>query len=240
MFPIGDENQNRRLSPVVNYGLIAVNIVIFLYELILSAKQLNALFFDWGAVPAEIWHGHRLYTLVTSQFLHNGWLHIGGNMLFLWVFGDNVEDTLGHIKYLCFYLACGILAGLAQVATNTQSHDPLIGASGAIAAVLGAYIVLFPRGNVRTLVWIGIFATIIFVPAWLMIGLWIVLQFFNGIATIGLNATDSGGGVAYFAHLGGFVAGAVLVWVFRDRAAHHRQLAARRDTHAFKRTPLGR
>ncbi len=239
MFPIGDENRAQRLTPVVNYTLIALNVLIFLYQITLPDTRLNPALtefvFRWGAVPVEISNRHDLFALVTSQFLHGGWLHIAGNMLFLWVFGDNIEDTLGHASYLIFYLLGGVAAGLAQVVIDPESQIPLVGASGAIAAVLGAYIVLFPRGKIRTAVLIWFFPIIFLLPAWVNIGLWIVLQFVNGFASLGVSTEETGGGIAYFAHIGGFLAGMVLVWVFRDRNAHQRQLAARQNTRAFQR-----
>jgi len=234
VFPIGDEPNGRRLTPAVNTTLIAINVVIFLYQLTLpdtlAARSLGAFILRWGAIPNEISHGQDLFALVTSMFLHGGWLHIAGNMLFLWVFGDNVEDAMGHIRYLLFYLVCGIVAGLAQVVVDPTSLTPLVGASGAISGVLGAYIVLFPRGKIRTLVFLGYFVTVVMIPAWIQIGLWILLQFFNGFASLGVRTEETGGGVAYFAHIGGFLAGAVLIWLFRDRDAVARQRAARAQT----------
>ena len=244
MLPIGDEPNGRRLTPIVNYTLIAINIVVFLYQLTLSDtasdSALTRFIFRWGAVPDEISHGTDLFALLTSMFLHGGWLHIAGNMLFLWVFGDNVEDAMGHARYLLFYLLCGLVAGLAQVAIEPSSLTPLVGASGAIAGVLGAYILLFPRGKIRTLVFLGYFVTVVMIPAWMQIGLWIVLQFFNGFASFGVKTGETGG-VAYFAHIGGFLAGAVLIWLFRDRDAVARQREARAGsgTRPFQRVGLG-
>jgi membrane associated rhomboid family serine protease len=185
VFPIGDEHNGRVLTPVVNYTLIAINVLVFFYQLTLSDRALYGFIVRWGAVPAEISSGLDLFALVTSMFLHGGWLHIAGNMLFLWVFGDNVEDTMGHVRYLLFYLLCGLAAGLSQVVIDANSTIPLVGASGAISGVLGAYIVLFPHGKIRTLVFLGFFVTVVLIPAWVQIGLWIVLQFFNGFAARG-------------------------------------------------------
>jgi membrane associated rhomboid family serine protease len=239
MFPIGDENRGQRLRPVVNYGLIALNFLVFLYELSLSQQGLTRFVDRWGAVPVEIANGHDLYTLVTSMFIHGGWLHIGGNMLFLWVFGDNVEDTMGHVRYLLFYLLCGIAAGLGQVVVDTGSRTALIGASGAISGVLAAYLVLFPRGNIRTVILLGFIPLIFLLPAWVLIGYWILLQFVSGFLSLGAK-TMGGSEVAYFAHIGGFLAGLLLVWVFKDEDAHRRQLAAREGTRAFQRTDWSR
>jgi membrane associated rhomboid family serine protease len=237
LFPIGDEHNGRVLTPYVNYTLIALNVLIFLYQLMLpdtrSNPALTEFIVRWGAIPIEITRGHDLFALLTSMFLHGGWLHIAGNMLFLWVFGDNVEDTMGHVRYLIFYLFCGLAAGLAQVLIDPASRIPLVGASGAISGVLGAYIVLFPHGRIRTLVVLGFFVTVVLVPAWVQIGLWIVLQLFSGLASLGV-ATESGG-VAFWAHIGGFVAGALLVWVFKDQRAVDRQRAVRAQNHSWQR-----
>jgi membrane associated rhomboid family serine protease len=234
VFPIGDENNGRKLTPFVNYTLIALNVLVFLYQITLPERDLYDFIYRWGAIPREISAGVDLFALLTSMFLHGGWLHIGGNMLFLWVFGDNIEDTMGHAKYLLFYLLSGLAAGYTQVIFDSNSGVPLVGASGAIAGVLGAYIMLYPRGNIRTLVILGFFVTVVLVPAWIMIGIWALLQFFNGFAAVGV-ATEESGGVAYWAHVGGFVAGVLLVWLFRDRDSHQRQLAARVHTQAFQR-----
>jgi membrane associated rhomboid family serine protease len=236
MFPIGDENRGIRSRPYVTYGILALNIVVFLYQLTLTQPDLELFFTDWGAVPAEISHGDNLITLITSMFMHGGWLHIAGNMLFLWVFGDNVEDTMGHVKFLIFYVICGLAAGGLQVMVNPDSRSPLIGASGAISGVLAAYLVLFPRGKIRTILLLGI-PIMVLVPAWGMIGYWIVIQFINGILSLGVQTRDTSG-VAYFAHIGGFIAGAALVFLFRDRDIHQQQLDARANNRAFQRTPL--
>ncbi len=234
MFPIGDENVGQRLTPVVNYTLIAINIVVFLYELALPDPDLMRFVMRWGAVPREITSGQDYVSIFTSMFLHAGWLHIAGNMLFLWVFGDNIEDTMGHFGYLVFYLLCGVAATMAHVYVHPNSTVPAIGASGAISGVLAAYMALFPHGLIRTLVLFGWLPVVFLVPAWIMIGYWVLLQFINGFLSLGLP-TAEGEGVAYFAHLGGFVAGLVLVWFFRNEDAHRRQLAAREEHRAFQR-----
>ncbi|MER3439425.1 MAG: rhomboid family intramembrane serine protease, partial [Chloroflexota bacterium] len=186
MFPIGDENVGQRLTPVVNYTLIAINIVVFLYELALPDPDLMRFVMRWGAVPREITSGHDYVSIVTSMFLHAGWLHIAGNMLFLWVFGDNIEDTMGHVGYLVFYLLCGVAATLAHVFVYPNSSVPAIGASGAISGVLAAYMALFPHGLIRTLVLFGWLPVVFLVPAWIMIGYWVLLQFINGFLSLGL------------------------------------------------------
>ncbi|MDQ3043785.1 MAG: rhomboid family intramembrane serine protease [Chloroflexota bacterium] len=239
MIPISDDNRGRRLTPYVSYTIIAINILVFLYQITLpdtpADPALTEFIFRWGGIPAEISGGNDLQTLISSQFLHGGWLHIGGNMLYLWVFGDNVEDVMGHLKFLVFYLLTGIAAGLAQVLIDPNSAIPIVGASGAISGLLGAYILLFPHGKIRSLVFIGLFFTSFMIPAWIQIGLWILLQFVNGFFSLGVATEETSGGVAYFAHIGGFIAGMALVWVFLNREALDRQRAAREGTRAFQR-----
>ncbi len=238
MIPIGDENAGTILKPFVNWTLIGICAVVFVYELLLPLERLDAFFLQWGAIPAEIVQLRDLHGLITSMFLHGGWAHFIGNMLFLLVFGDNIEDAMGHLSYLLFYLLTGVAAGLAQVFFSTSSMIPLIGASGAISGVLGAYIVLFPQGKVRALVFFGFFGQIILVPAWLMIGIWFALQLFSGFASLGARDGDVGG-VAFWAHVGGFIAGAILVWLFRDRESVARQNAVRAGHQAWQRVPSG-
>lgn len=218
MLPIGDENVYRRSIPVVTWGLIALNVLVFLAEL--AQPDPEAFILRWGAVPAQISSGQGLGMLVTSMFLHAGWGHLFGNMLFLLIFGDNVEDAMGHVGFLLFYLGCGVAAGLAQTFLAPSSTVPAIGASGAISGVLGAYLIWFGSNPVRVLV--GLFPMVL--PAWLMIGFWFVLQFTNALVSIGETAET--GGVAYAAHVGGFVAGLVLALVLRParRAPPGRQL----------------
>jgi membrane associated rhomboid family serine protease len=227
VLPIGDENVGQRIRPLVNQSLIALNVLVFLYQLTLSDRQLFEFFRQWGTVPREIADGRDLFALVTCMFLHGGWLHIGGNMLFLWVFGDNIEDTMGHLSYGLFYLLCGVGASLLQVLVNSESGVPLVGASGAISGVLGAYLVLYPHGKIKTLVLALGLPLVLLFPAYVQIGFWVLLQFVNGFASLGVRTAETGGGVAYFAHIGGFLAGLVLVWLFRNPDAQARQLAAR-------------
>lgn len=207
MFPIGDDNTSRRIVPLVTYALIALNIIFFLVEL----SGGNAFIEKWAFVPSRFLANPvgGFLTLFTAMFMHAGWLHLGGNMLYLWIFGDNVEDRFGHIKFIIFYLFCGLAATFAQLAFNTGSNIPNLGASGAIAGVLAAYLVLFPQGKVKVLQG----QRVIQVPALIVIGLWIVLQFFSGIGSIASTAET--GGVAYMAHIGGFIAGFVLTFLFR-------------------------
>jgi membrane associated rhomboid family serine protease len=225
VIPLRDANPTRRF-PIVTVGLIALCFVVFLYELTIQAEggdaALTRFFLQWGVVPEKVTRtlaGHGdpigvLGTLVSSMFLHAGWLHILGNMLYLWIFGNNVEDRLGPVLYLPFYLLGGVVAGLAQVAIAPTSDVPLVGASGGIAAVLGAYLVLYPRARVMTLVFLGFFYQLIDVPALIVLGFWFVLQLIDGIASLGApNANDAG--VAFFAHIGGFVMGLIVGYVAR-------------------------
>jgi len=212
MLPLTDHNP-RRIVPVVNYLLIAANVFMFLWEISLGPNIERDLFLV-SFVPARFWaaplYPPNLIRIVISMFLHGGWLHLGGNMLYLWIFGDNIEDRLGHFKYVIFYLLCGFMATMTHAVMNAGSRLPSIGASGAIAGVLGAYLILFPRARVTTLIPIFVFITIRELPAVLVLGLWFVLQFFVGVASIGESA-EATGGVAVFAHIGGFIAGMALV-----------------------------
>ncbi len=245
MLPIGDF-QRRDTTPYVNWTLIAINVLVFLYTLTLSttpdhilagarASPLDQFFFDWGFVPSCIGKyfganphvstrimnavcpsGDRvLLQPFTAMFVHAGWLHIGGNMLFLWIFGDNVEDSMGHARYLLFYFICGLAAAAAQTYFALNTVEPAVGASGAIAGVLGAYLVMFPLALVQVII-LPLFFIPFFVPAVVLIGIWFLTQLFTGIASVGGNtAVDTS--VAWWAHVGGFVAGAVLIWFFRRK-----------------------
>jgi membrane associated rhomboid family serine protease len=194
--------------------LIALNVLIFLYQFTLDESALTRFVETWGIVPDAI-SGH-LYALVTSMFLHGGWLHLLGNMLFLWVFGRNVEDLIGSGRFVGFYLGCGLVAGVVQVIASPYSRVPTIGASGAIAGVMGAYLIKFPRARIVTLVPIFIFITTMEIPAAFMLLWWFVIQFVSGVGS--LAQTDyTGGGVAWFAHVGGFIAGMLLIRAFPAR-----------------------
>jgi len=218
MIPLGDDNIRGGPPPLVNWALIALNVLVFFLELSQGSEaRLQSFITAWGVVPREYSTGHDIApyiplpfwsTLITSMFLHGGWAHILGNMLYLWIFGDNLEAAMGHARYLIFYLVCGIAAGLAQIASSPHSGVPSVGASGAISGVLAGYLVLFPRNRVRVLMRGGIVA----VPAFVMLGLWILIQFISGLGS--LARTEETGGVAYMAHIGGFVAGLVLVKLF--------------------------
>ena len=205
MFPIRDHNPSQR-TPYVTIALIALNVAIFLAGLALfqSDQALSQLYFDYALLPIRLSNGENYLALVTSVFLHGGFMHLAGNMLFLWIFGDNLEDEMGHVPFLIFYLACGIGASLAQFATDPTSSVPTIGASGAIAGVMGAYLLLYPKARVDIFIFFVVFFRILPIPAWVMLGLWFALQLFNGF-----NIDSSGGGVAYWAHAGGFVVGLV-------------------------------
>lgn len=227
MLPIGDYAGRRRGFPLVNVSLILVNVVVFLYEVSLSSRRLEVFISSLGAVPAAIVGGSSVVlaqgsvvpawvTLFTSLFIHASWLHLGGNMLYLWVFGDNVEDSFGHGRYLVFYLVAGVVATFAQIFVDPASRTPTVGASGAIAGVMGAYLVMFPGAKVRTIVLLVFFITVIYLPAVLVIGVWFALQLVSGIGSLGVP-TQQSGGVAVWAHIGGLVAGAVLAGFFRRR-----------------------
>lgn len=216
MVPLHDNNPTRT-TPVVTFALIGLNVFIFLYEFMLPEPALQEFIETWGVIPALLsasFDGQVTVlvwlTLITSQFLHGGILHIAGNMLYLWVFGNNIEDKLGHWRFLWFYLACGVLASLFQWFFSQDSMIPLVGASGAIAGVMGAYILRFPKAKILTLLPLFIFFTTIRVPAYLFLGFWFVLQAFNSVVSLGMQAGEDVGGVAYWAHAGGFVVGAVL------------------------------
>ena len=219
MVPLHDDNPTH-ITPWVTYGLIAINILAFVYELMLSPEQLQALFQTFAVVPAQLTAsfqsgntallGSELFTLISSQFLHGGFLHLGGNMLFLWVFGNNIEDKLGRVAYLFFYLTCGALASLAQWGVATQSSIPLVGASGAIAGILGAYILRFPKARILTLVPLGFFLTTFRIPALFFLGFWFFQQFLYGFVSLQTTTAVETGGVAYWAHAGGFLVGLAL------------------------------
>ena len=214
MFPIRDHNPSLR-TPYVTYALIAINVIVFIgyWGLFSSEARLAAFFDDWALTPAEFSRGIESYTIVSSMFLHGGIMHLLGNMLFLFIFGDNLEDAFGHVGFLLFYLASGVLAALAQIVPDPNSMVPMVGASGAIAGVMGGYLLLFPKARVDVLVILIIIIRIFTVPAWVMLGFWFALQSFSGFSTLGAE----GGGVAYLAHVGGFVAGVVLAlpWFLR-------------------------
>jgi len=226
VFPLKDDNPSST-APVVTVALIVLNALVFVYQISLQAggpdgaRAAQAFIEEFGLVPCRLTGACRVgpelplpvVTIFTSMFMHGGLFHIGGNMLYLWIFGNNVEDTLGHTRYLIFYLLSGIAAALAQTVVGPSSLVPMVGASGAISGVLGAYLVLFPGAHVTTLIILGFFFRLVQIPAMVVLGFWIVLQVLNGLGSFGAS-----GGVAFFAHIGGFVAGMGLLFVLRPRA----------------------
>jgi membrane associated rhomboid family serine protease len=200
---------------LVTASLIAVNILIFLYQATLNSYELNTFVTQWGIVPDQM-RGLGLLTLFTSMFLHGGWMHLLGNMLFLWVFGRNVEDLIGGPRFLAFYILCGIAAGIVQVIVNAYSRIPTIGASGAIAGVMGAYLIKFPRTRIVTLIIVIFFFTTAEIPAAFILLYWFAIQFFSGVGSLA-TTNYSGGGVAYFAHIGGFLMGMLFIRMFPAR-----------------------
>lgn len=216
MIPLRDSNPSIN-RPYVTIGIIAANVGVFIYMLTLNDYDALVFTYRYGLIPWEVLNGRPIpelsaagieknvfLSVFTCMFVHSGWLHIGGNLLFLWIFGNNVEDAYGHAGFLVFYLMCGLGASAMQIAVSWNSEIPMVGASGAIAGVLGAYILLFPRSRILSLVFIVVFVTIIELPAFVLIGIWIALQFFSGVTSI--HSLDQGG-VAWFAHIGGIIAG---------------------------------
>ncbi len=219
MFPLGDDDSQRRSTPYVTYVLIAINALVFLLELQNGDEFIQ----QWAFVPhrfAEDPAG-QLVTVFSAMFMHGSWLHLGGNMLYLWIFGDNVEDSFGHVKYLLFYLLAGIAATIAQFAAMPGSNVPNVGASGAIAGVLGAYILMFPNARINVLLGRQVVA----MPALIVLGFWIVLQLISGVGAIATTSADVGG-VAYMAHVGGFAAGFLMAFLFRPRGGSDPRLGA--------------
>lgn len=207
-FPISDDNHSST-KPYVCYVLIAICSFIFLWQSTLPTNLNQNAIYNFGVIPAAILGDQQglinsYLTIFTSMFMHGGWMHLLGNMVFLWIFGDNIEDSMGHMKFLFFYLICGVFAAFLQASIDPESTVPMIGASGAIAGILGAYLVLHPKANVNVLFWIIIFITVVKIPAFIVLSVWIISQFFG-----------SSGGVAYFAHIGGFIAGALLIYFFK-------------------------
>ena len=245
MFPFADADVHHRSFPIANVFLIALNTLVFLYELQLGGfgfltgggnLDISAFFFKWGFIPQELTTGRDLTylragfnlvdietplpawaTLFSSMFVHGGFLHFAGNMMFLWVFGDNVEDRLGHVKYLIFYLLAGVAAALSQLAIDFHSQAPLIGASGAISGVMGAYLVLYPYNRIKALV-VYFFITVVQLPAMYFLGFWLILQLINGLGALGISQQVN---VAFFAHIGGFVAGVVLIAAYLSLTGQH-------------------
>lgn len=223
MIPLKDTIPSRSF-PVINYLLICANLGCFLYELS-QGSRLSGVLAAWGVVPARLFSleagiARDVLTLATSMFLHAGWLHFLGNMLYLYIFGDNVEDRLGHLRYLAFYLLCGICAGLAQALISPAMRVPMVGASGAIAGVMGAYFCLYPRARIVTLLFLVFFVQIVEIPAFFFLGLWFLLQFYSG--ALSPEARAAAGGVAWWAHIGGFASGVVLLLFFKRKRSGRR------------------
>jgi membrane associated rhomboid family serine protease len=218
MFPVKDDNPTS-ITPWVTYAIILLNVLVFGYEVLLmsSGEELLINFFDvYGMIPEKIVNGENLLSLFTSMFIHGGFMHIIGNMLYLYIFGNNIEDIMGHKRFILFYLICGIAASALQISVNPHSVIPNIGASGAIAGVLGAYLLVFPKAKVHTLIFFGYFIRWVKLPASFVLGFWFIIQLFSGIGSLGYAMADSVG-IAFFAHIGGFVAGALLVFFFSRR-----------------------
>jgi membrane associated rhomboid family serine protease len=201
-----------RTTPVVTVTLIALNVLVFLFQVSLGQQDGVEFVLTYGLVPA----GFSYFNVFTSMFLHGGWLHVGGNMLYLWIFGDNVEDRMGHVRFVFFYLLCGVAAALVQTIADPTSVIPMVGASGAIAGVMGAYFVLYPHSRIVTIV-ILFFIQIVELPAVVLLGFWFVMQFVNGLGSITTAANNPGGGIAFWAHVAGFAAGALGVYIFKRR-----------------------
>jgi len=216
MIPLRDINPRRRF-PLMTVIFILLNVLVFVYELLLpSESALESMVFSWGLVPARLMQMDALAiaTIFTSMFIHSGFMHIIGNMLYLWIFGDNIESALGSLRFTVFYLLCGVGAALGQVLIDPASEIPMVGASGAISGVMGAYLLLYPHAQVETLVFLGYFMRLVRMPAVVVLGMWIVMQLLSGLASLGTSAS---GGVAVFAHIGGFVTGLVLALFMRRR-----------------------
>jgi membrane associated rhomboid family serine protease len=217
MIPLRDDNPTRRFA-ILTLLLVAANVAVFLYEISLPGQgALTAFFADFALTPAELSYSPTpavFGTVVSSMFMHGGWMHLIGNMLYLWIFGNNVEDSMSRLGYLLFYLLCGVGAAATQVAVNPQSEIPMVGASGAVSGILGAYLILFPRARVTVLVPIWIFIRFVAVPAWLMLVFWFGLQLLSGALSLGKMHE---GGVAFWAHIGGFVTGMIWIPIFKRR-----------------------
>jgi membrane associated rhomboid family serine protease len=231
VLPLRDLNPTRRV-PFVTYALILANIGVFVWTFLHPADELQDLFMRLSVVPVSVTENpfgvETLLDLIRSMFFHGGWLHLLGNMLYLWLFGDNLEDRMGVVLYLLLYFVSGFVAAIAQVLVDPHSQVPLVGASGAIAGILGGYLILFPGVKVRGIVPLGVFTRIATWPAWIVLGLWFVIQFLNGLISVGVD-TSASGGVAFVAHVGGFVVGLVLTFLF-TRIVRQPPAAQRRET----------
>jgi membrane associated rhomboid family serine protease len=215
VFPISDINPSKN-RPVVTYSIIVINILVFVYEIVHISRGTYLEFInEFAMTPAVVVQGGALHTPITSMFLHGGFMHIFSNMLYLYIFGDNIEDIMGRKRFILFYLLCGLFATAFQLVLNTSSTVPNLGASGAVSGILGAYLVVFPKARIHCILIIGFFIRWITLPATIVLGFWFVIQLFSGVASLP-SATQDLGGVAYFAHIGGFVAGAALIRLFKE------------------------
>lgn len=254
MLPLSDSDLITRSRPIINLTLIGLCTAVFIYELVIGPLPRVAFFYQFGLIPAELAHGISYSTLrtpagtfnvispiptwatiFTSMFIHGNWMHFAVNMLFLWVFGDNIEDRFGHLRYLLFYLAAGVAAAGFQTAINTMSDIPTIGASGAIAGVLGAYLFLFPHSRIRTVVFF-FFIFFIRIRALYLLGFWFLLQFFSGLGSLGPSAQT--GGVAYWAHIGGFVLGIIVAFSYKLATRRRLSSAGAEVTHYWRGRPM--
>ncbi len=218
MIPYKDDNPTS-IFPFVTIGIIVLNVIVFFLQ-ITSSSGINKITYAYGAIPHALMTFdktqpiHPAMTVFSSMFMHGGLFHLGGNMLYLWIFGNNIEDKLGHIRFLFFYLLCGIVAAYSHAVTSPHSTIPMIGASGAVSGVLGAYLLLFPRAHVHTLLFLGFFITTVKIPALIVIGFWAIIQLINGLLSSGIR---EGGGVAWFAHIGGFLIGLLTIKIWLPR-----------------------
>ena len=213
IFPIGDDNIENGHQPVFSYGFLLLNIGVFFFQVSLPRGMQASFVETWGAIPYEISQGFDLQTLVTSLFLHGSWLHLLGNMLYLWIFADNIEAVTGGLRFAVFYILGGLVAGLTQVAFDPASGVPCVGASGAIAAVMGAYVVMFPGSRIKML--LLFFFITFYIPSWVFLGFWFVQQALSGFEVLGMSHADAGG-IAWWAHIGGFVFGLIVGLYFRN------------------------
>jgi membrane associated rhomboid family serine protease len=222
VFPISDDNPRLHVAPYVNVTLIGICVVVFVFQVslgerggeqaILSLGMIPARLFGYGELPPDLIIVPAWATIFTSMFMHGGWLHLGGNMLYLWIFGDNLEDSMGHVRYLIFYLLCGTAAALSQGLIDPASEVPMVGASGAISGVLGGYVLLHPGATVRVFIFLGFFFTVAHIPALIVLGVWFLMQLLSVF-----SASVGEPGVAFWAHIGGFLAGLALVSFFKRR-----------------------
>ncbi len=215
-FPIGDDQIRGGYYPIFSYSLLVLNGFVFIYQMLLPPDQLEIFLYTYSAIPVEILRGQDLFTLLTSMFLHGGWMHLIGNVLFLWVFGDNIEAAVGNARFIFFYLLGGVVASLAHVYFNPLSEIPSLGASGAISAVMGAYLVMFPKSKVKVFVFLFVILRKVTMPAVAFLGIWIGFQIISGMQNVGIGAND--GGTAWWAHIGGFAVGVLFGFLFRRRA----------------------